>query len=92
MAVSVPPMTYGVTAVLVLYVDFGALCRPVPSVDSAPAIRRVSSAVGTERVAGLVLGVGTAVAALAEDPIRAAVTAAATPAVATDSAKRVRCR
>src|SRR5690349_14198539 len=105
MAVSVPPMTYGLTVepevvepeepvVLVVVLAprdvFGTVSPAVPSVASAPLTRRVSSAAGTERVAGLSLGVGTVVAAFADELSRAAATAAAMPAAATGRTRRIR--
>ncbi|MFI6561892.1 hypothetical protein [Streptomyces sp. NPDC050534] len=76
--------------VLALKDDFGVAFPAVPSVASAPAMRRFSSAVGTELVAGLVFGVGTVVAAFADELSSAAATAAATPAAATGRASRIR--
>jgi hypothetical protein len=99
MAVSVPPMTYGLTVepeevdesvVLALRDAFWGVSPAVPSVARAPAIRFVSTVVETELVAGLAVGVGTEDAAFADELSSAAATAAATPAAATGRTRRIR--
>ncbi|GAA2371629.1 hypothetical protein GCM10010378_08610 [Streptomyces viridochromogenes] len=89
----VPPITMGFTvesSVRAAYDDFFAGSPAVSSPASAPVTRRSSSADGTETVAGFAVGCGAAVAAPAVDVISAAATAAATPAAATGSPKRIR--
>ncbi|WP_150133413.1 hypothetical protein [Streptomyces hyaluromycini] len=84
MVVSLPPMIFGETAEPD---DFVVLV--VPEVARAPAMRSFSVACEAVLTDGLTVGAGW-VAALAEVEISAAVTAAAIPAAATGSAKRIR--
>src|SRR4051794_35867577 len=93
MVVSVPPMIFGSTVavfVLALRDDFWVVCPAVSSPARAPATRFSSSASEGELVAGLIVGVGGAVAAPADEVISAAATAAATPAAARGRAIRIR--
>ncbi|MDF3145854.1 hypothetical protein PBV88_32615 [Streptomyces sp. T21Q-yed] len=75
---------------LALYDDFAAGSPAVSSPATAPATRRSSSASEAELVAGSTVGLGCAVAAPADEVNSAAATAAARPAAATGSPKRIR--
>ncbi|MEU9346864.1 hypothetical protein AB0D74_37230 [Streptomyces sp. NPDC048278] len=90
MVVVPPPMIFGETAVpLELVLDVVFVVAQLLSEATAPARRLFSVACDGTLTDGLTVGVGW-VAALAEVEISAAATAAATPAAATGSAKRIR--
>ncbi|GGX26244.1 hypothetical protein GCM10010321_45910 [Streptomyces chartreusis] len=97
MLVVVPPMTMGLTVespaasvVLAPYDDFFDVSPAVSSPATAPATRRSSSAGEAEPVTGFTVGLGSAVAAPADEVSSAVATAAARPAAATGSPKRIR--
>ncbi|GAA5014704.1 hypothetical protein GCM10023335_38650 [Streptomyces siamensis] len=93
MVVWLPPMIFGSTlalSVLALSDDFLVVSPAVSSPATAPATRFVSSLREGEDVLGLTVGVGSAVAAFADDIRSAPATAAARPAAATGMAMRIR--